>query len=53
MVVGVTILIANFVLKFVPERFFPQLGDETPEEVEISRIDYATLRGLAKENKNL
>ena len=44
-------LIWNAILKCLPEKYFPKMGDETPEEVEEAKLDYATLRGIASLNK--
>lgn len=50
-IVGSLSLVMNAVLKCVPESLFPQMGDETEEEVRISALDYQTLRGIASSNK--
>lgn len=41
----------NAVLKCVPDRFFPQMGDESEEDVRKSALDYETLRGIASVNR--
>jgi Ca2+ transporting ATPase len=51
--IGFLALIQNFVLKYVPDRFWPQLGTEKPEEVEEAKKDYQTLLDLAKKNAGL
>jgi Ca2+ transporting ATPase len=45
-------LVWNAFLKCVPDRLFPKMGDETEEEVRISKLDYDILRGIASSNKN-
>jgi len=45
-------LIWNLVLKFVPEKFFPELGDENAGDVEAAKKDYANLLKFRK-NKEL
>lgn len=44
-------LVWNFILKFVPDKFFPKMGDEPDEDVEEAAKDYAVLRGIASQNK--
>ena len=41
-------LFVNWVMKCVPDRFFPILGDEDPSEVVAANIDYQTLRDRKK-----
>jgi magnesium-transporting ATPase (P-type) len=50
-VLGACSLIMNAVLKCLPERIFPKMGDETEEEIRESELDYATLRGIASDNR--
>jgi Ca2+ transporting ATPase len=52
-VVSAVGLIWNAILKAVPDKFFPQMGDETEEEVRIAKLDYETLRGIASVNKQI
>jgi len=49
--VGCTTLIWNFILKFIPDRLFPTLGDESEEEIRQAMEDYEILRGVAASNK--
>lgn len=44
-------LVANAILKCVPDKIFPKMGDETEEEVRVSKLDYDMLRGIASSNK--
>ena len=37
-------LFVNWFMKCVPDRFFPVLGDEDPEEIFAAQVDYDTLR---------
>jgi len=46
--IGLASLIINLVLKFVPEKFFPTMGDEDAADVEAAKNDYATLLKLRK-----
>lgn len=39
-----SVLVINFILKFMPDSIFPTLGDEDPEEVKASKADYMNLR---------
>ena len=41
--IGVSALVVNFILKFVPESIFPTLGDEDPEDVIAAIEDYESL----------
>jgi Ca2+ transporting ATPase len=50
-VLGSISLIWNFILKFVPDRICPTLGDETEEDMREAAQDYSTLRGIASMNK--
>lgn len=43
-IIGFIALPINFIAKFVPDRVAFQMGDERPEDVEASRIDYEELR---------
>lgn len=51
LIVSAFSLVWNFILKFVPDGLFPQMGDETEEEVEASKRDYDTLRNIAGSNR--
>jgi Ca2+-transporting ATPase len=44
-------MIWNAILKLVPDKICPVLGDETEEEVRQSIEDYNILRGIANSNK--
>ena len=46
-VLGFIALPINFIAKFVPDRIFFQMGDERPEDVEASKLDYEELRQKA------
>lgn len=46
--VSATSLIWNFVLKFVPDRICPTLGDEDEADVQAAKDDYAKIRAVAK-----
>jgi len=40
LIVGFSALIWNFILKFVPERFCPTLGNEDPKDIKEAFEDY-------------
>jgi Ca2+-transporting ATPase len=42
--VAATSLIWNFVLKFVPDRICPTLGEEDPDDVQAAKDDYAKIQ---------
>jgi len=46
--IGAISLFINLILKFVPEKFFPTMGDENQDDVEAAKNDYATLLKLRK-----
>jgi len=48
--VSSSILIVDWLLKCLPERFFPILGDEDPKEVEAAKWDYDQLRFRKRRN---
>jgi len=54
-VVSAFSLIWNAVLKVkvINDKYFPQMGDEDPEDIIASAKDYETLRGIANVNKQL
>lgn len=41
----------NVVLKFVPDRICPTLGDEDPDDVSAAKEDYAMIQAIAKMNE--
>lgn len=41
-------LFVNLLLKVVPEKFFPELGDEKEEDVKAAETDYANLKKFRK-----
>jgi len=49
--VGFLTLIWNMVLKLVPDRICPMLGEESEDEIREAYEDYLHLRGLAEGNK--
>lgn len=51
LIVAFTSLIWNAVLKCVPDKFCPVMGDETEEEIKEAQQDYANLRNIASVNK--
>jgi hypothetical protein len=46
--IGASSLIINLVLKFVPEKFFPTMGDENEDDVNAAKEDYKALLNLRK-----
>jgi len=46
--IGAISLFINLILKFVPEKFFPVMGDEADEDVANAAHDYKTLLNLRK-----
>jgi hypothetical protein len=42
--VGAASLIVNFLLKFVPDKFWPTMGEEKPEDVAAAAQDYKNLQ---------
>jgi hypothetical protein len=41
-------LFVNLILKFIPEKFFPELGEEDEEDVVAAKKDYANLLKFRK-----
>lgn len=46
--IGAVSLFVNLILKFVPEKFFPTMGDEDESDVVAAAKDYQTLLNLRK-----
>ena len=53
LVLSITCLFWNVVLKFVPDTICPTLGDENPEDVEDAKADYAKIQAVASRNRDL
>lgn len=51
LVVSLICLLWNAILKCMPDKMCPTLGDESPEEIRESLDDYEALRGIASANK--
>jgi hypothetical protein len=41
-------LVVNLLLKFIPEKFFPEMGDEDADDVSAAKADYANLLKFRK-----
>lgn len=48
--IGLLSLVWNAVLKFVPDHFWPTMGDESEEEIRAAKEDYANLQRIAAQN---
>jgi hypothetical protein len=46
--IGASSLIINLIFKFVPEKFFPVMGDENEDDVKAAKDDYKALLNLRK-----
>ena len=42
--IGASVMIINFILKFVPDSIWPQLGNESEEDIQKAKNDYIHLR---------
>lgn len=51
--VGFLSLIWNLLLKYVPDDGWPTMGDESEEDVRHAEADYAVLKKIAVENREV
>jgi len=42
--IGTSSMIINFIMKFVPDTFWPKLGTETEADIQKAKNEYALLR---------
>ena len=52
LILGFTVLIVNLILKFVPDGFWPALGDENPDEIRESNLEYDAIKANGEKNKS-